>query len=379
MKPLKSPYSKMYLVTPGVYDKLLNCLDEKDKKSTELLNIEKEREDRPGERVIEDITTGDFDPQPVEAIPPPVEEQQPQVEEFIPPTPEVFGQEQQVQPQDIIEEGEIIEPMQVPPGEPEISTQQQEPNPLRAPCAIPTDPNQVVKQPLFVPAVVKRGVKRNIQQVTPKLFKKPTLLVKKKPTLIAPQIFRQQQQPTAITTQIQNPEIVRVQQEEQIDPDISMPSTSTTLVAKPIKKIKIQSTRKPTVCPICMKDLARTWNLVRHVSTVHKNLGSVKELLESQVIVQQPTQQVQQPVVPQPTGAPVQVQNPTVVIKQPRAGFKYNRDIDTAMDENMQQFDTWIKPGKRKAAEAKLPTRRFKLGHLKPKPRDAKEEFESWN
>jgi hypothetical protein len=66
MKPTKSPYSKMYLVTPGVYDKLLTCLDEKDKKSTELLNIEKEREERPGEKVIEDITTGDFEPQNVE-------------------------------------------------------------------------------------------------------------------------------------------------------------------------------------------------------------------------------------------------------------------------------------------------------------------------
>jgi hypothetical protein len=95
MKPTKSPYSKMYLVTPGVYDKLLTCLDEKDKKSTELLNIEKEREERPGEKVIEDITTGDFEPQNVEEMPQ-MEEQQQQIQEQqqveeIPPTPEVFG------------------------------------------------------------------------------------------------------------------------------------------------------------------------------------------------------------------------------------------------------------------------------------------------
>ena len=32
MKNIKSPYSKMYLVTPAVYEKLLTCLDEKDKK-----------------------------------------------------------------------------------------------------------------------------------------------------------------------------------------------------------------------------------------------------------------------------------------------------------------------------------------------------------
>ncbi len=367
MKPSRSPYSKMYLVTPGVYDKLLTCLDEKDKKSTELLNIEKEREDRPGEKVIEDITTGDFEPQPMEAITP-VEEQQPQVEEFIPPTPEVFGQEQQVQPQDIIEEGEITETMQVPPGEPEILQQQQEPNPLRTPCAIPTDPNQVIKPPLFVPSIVKRGVKRTIQQVVPKLVKQPTLLVKKKPILIAPQIRRQQQQP------IPTPDIVRVQQEEQIQPDISMPSV------KP--RVTVKSPKKVTSCPICMKVFPRAWNLVRHISSVHKNLGSVKDLMENKVTIQQPVVQqpaVQQPVVPQPTGSTVQVQNQPIVVK-PRAGFKYNRDIDTAMDENIQQFDTWIKPGKRKAAEAKLPTRRFNLRrNLKSKPRDAKEEFETWN
>ena len=44
MKALKSPYSKMYLVTTSVYDKLLTCLDEKEKKSTELLNIAKQKE-----------------------------------------------------------------------------------------------------------------------------------------------------------------------------------------------------------------------------------------------------------------------------------------------------------------------------------------------
>ena len=151
MKPSKSPYSKMYLVTPGVYNKLLTCLDEKEKKSTELLNVEKEREDRPGEKVIEDITTGDFEPPEVEDIPQVEEQQQveeqpqaevqPMVEDIVPPTPEVFGGvETDVQPQQIVEEGEIIEQMQVPPGEPDIPEQQQQQQikPLRTPCAIPT-------------------------------------------------------------------------------------------------------------------------------------------------------------------------------------------------------------------------------------------------
>ena len=39
MKKIQYAYQKMYLVTPGVYQKLLNCIEEKDKMSTEQLNI----------------------------------------------------------------------------------------------------------------------------------------------------------------------------------------------------------------------------------------------------------------------------------------------------------------------------------------------------
>ena len=382
MKPTKSPYSKMYLVTPGVYDKLLTCLDEKDKKSTELLNIEKEREERPGEKVIEDITTGDFEPQNVEEMPQMEEQQQQQIQEQqqvedIPPTPEVFGDvETDVQPQ--IEEGEIMETTQVPPGEPEIQ-QQQQPNPLRAPCALPTDPNQVVQQPAFNPVSVSRGVKRNVN-LAPKIEKKsrilkPSFLVQKKPVLYVPQIVRQpQQQPKQ---QLIVPQIMRVQEQEQTQPDIPMPS------ADP-KQDRFKSPKKAIGCPICMKVFPRPWNLARHVSTVHKNLGSVKDILENKIVQPVvPQQTVQQaPVVPQPTGQPIQ--NPQVLAK-PRVGFKYNRDIDTAMDENMAQFDSWIKPGKRKSTDAKLltkpPIRRVKRGHVKPSPQDKQDEyeFESWN
>jgi hypothetical protein len=379
MKPSKSPYSKMYLVTPGVYNKLLTCLDEKEKKSTELLNVEKEREDRPGEKVIEDITTGDFEPPEVEDIPQVEEQQQveeqpqaevqPMVEDIVPPTPEVFGGvETEVQPQQIVEEGEIIEQMQVPPGEPDIPEQQQQQqiNPLRTPCAIPTDPNQVVKQPAFNPVGV-RGVKRT-SKLVPKVIKqprilRPTLLVKNKPVLYSPQIIRQPQQ------QIVAPQIVRAQQEEQIQPDIAMPSASTS------SQVSFKSPKKAITCPICKKVFPRPWNLARHVGTVHKNLGSVKDILENKVaapvVVQQPIQQ-QTPIQNKP------------VVPQPRGGFKYNRDIDEPMGEN-QQFENWIKPGKRKSTEAKLltkpPIRRIKRGHVQKTPQDEQDkyEFESWN
>jgi hypothetical protein len=380
MKPTKSPYSKMYLVTPGVYDKLLTCLDEKDKKSTELLNLEKEREERPGEKVIEDITTGDFEPQDVEEIPQITEQQQQEQQQIedIPPTPEVFGGvETEVQPQ--IEEGEILETMNVPPGEPDIQQQQQqELNPLRTPCSMSTDPNQVVQQPAFNPVGV-RGVKRNVN-LAPKIEKKsrilkPSLLVQKKPVLFVPQIKRQpQQQPKP---QLIVPQLMRVQQQEQTRPDIPMPS------ADP-KQFRFKSPKKAIGCPICMKVFPRPWNLARHVSTVHKNLGSVKDILENKIVqpvVQQPSGQ-QAPVVPQPTGQLTQNQQ---ILAKPRVGFQYNRDIDTAMDENMAQFDSWIKPGKRKSTDAKLltkpPIRRVKRGHVKPSPQDEQDdyEFESWN
>ena len=36
-----SAYSTMYLVVPGVYQKLINCIDAKDKLTTEELNAPK--------------------------------------------------------------------------------------------------------------------------------------------------------------------------------------------------------------------------------------------------------------------------------------------------------------------------------------------------
>ncbi len=55
MKSKQSVYSKMYLVTPNVYDKVLQSIDEKLQKATSDLNMEKETEERPGEKILEDI------------------------------------------------------------------------------------------------------------------------------------------------------------------------------------------------------------------------------------------------------------------------------------------------------------------------------------
>ena len=52
MKTKQSVYSKMYLVTPNVYDKVLQNIDEKLKKSTAELNIEKQTEERPSGKIV---------------------------------------------------------------------------------------------------------------------------------------------------------------------------------------------------------------------------------------------------------------------------------------------------------------------------------------
>ena len=59
-----SPYSKMYLVPPNMYEKLLKCLDEKETRQSEELNIENESiEERPGERQIEMLNKEALNPE----------------------------------------------------------------------------------------------------------------------------------------------------------------------------------------------------------------------------------------------------------------------------------------------------------------------------
>lgn len=65
MKPKnQSPYSKMYLIPPNMYEKLLVCLDEKETRLTEDLNIDKESvEERPSERQIEMLNQEALNPE----------------------------------------------------------------------------------------------------------------------------------------------------------------------------------------------------------------------------------------------------------------------------------------------------------------------------
>ena len=49
----ESPYSKMYLIPPNMYEKLLKCLDVKESRETEDLNADNTGEERPGDKQIE--------------------------------------------------------------------------------------------------------------------------------------------------------------------------------------------------------------------------------------------------------------------------------------------------------------------------------------
>ena len=319
MKNIKSPYSKMYLVTPAVYEKLLSCLDEKDKKNTQLLNIEKEKEDRPSEQIIQDVTTEEFEP----------EVMQTQVD--IPETPEVFG----VEPSEmdvIPSESEIpIEQTietNVPPGYTDIES-----NPLKKPCEEKTyDKTRVIPEAgslMYNPNVKQTKNPATVESKIVKKYRKiskPPTSIKKQ--LIIPQILRDTPKITQPDTQV----ITRIQKEEITNPDIPIP---------PKKKFQ---------CPICLKYFDRPWALQRHVGTVHKNLGSPKDILS-----QQTKQIVIKPSVIQ-TGKVIEIPTPST------------------------SFEPWIKPGKRTAVQAKLPSKQQqKYIRRDGKPSEETEvQFESW-
>ena len=54
-----SPYSMMYLITPSIYEKLLLCIDEGDKKIIDSLNKppEEQQERRPAQVIIDAVSS----------------------------------------------------------------------------------------------------------------------------------------------------------------------------------------------------------------------------------------------------------------------------------------------------------------------------------
>jgi hypothetical protein len=117
MKQTQSAYSKMYLVTPTVYEKLLHCLDKSDAKMTSDLNVEKEDSiQRPAEKEIESLNLDALN-QPAEnppEIPVTYAEtvqvpQEMQIEDVPPPQQQ---QQQQQQTEGLLDEDEMPPPQQ---------------------------------------------------------------------------------------------------------------------------------------------------------------------------------------------------------------------------------------------------------------------------
>lgn len=238
MKTKQSVYSKMYLVTPNVYDKVLQNIDEKLQKSTSELNIEKQTEERPSGKILEDISTQEVQAEQLD---------NPVAPEIIDnPDPELIDPEpiqvQEAEP--TFGQSEIMEPGQI---EPEVvSEPQTESNPLTTSCAQP----QVQDQ--FIPLIRKQGVKK----------KRVTLGGKIRKPLIVPSIIKQ------------IPQIQRVQQESNFDPNIKRVK-----VTRPEPTAMIRDVpKKPRkfVCNVCLKGFQTSYHLNRHIATVHKNISDVQ-------------------------------------------------------------------------------------------------------
>lgn len=71
MAPKISPYSRMYLVTPSIYEKVLACLDESDRKLTEQMNRPggDDEPKRPSEVMLENIGAGEVMGEPLPTAP----------------------------------------------------------------------------------------------------------------------------------------------------------------------------------------------------------------------------------------------------------------------------------------------------------------------
>jgi hypothetical protein len=106
-----SPYSKMYLVPPIIYEKLLNVLEEKEIRQVEDINIDPEMQEKPGEKQMELLSREaltESEPQMEQVEPEIITENIPQAIETIqnPETTET-GME-------TIPETEILEPEEAP-------------------------------------------------------------------------------------------------------------------------------------------------------------------------------------------------------------------------------------------------------------------------
>ena len=214
----KSAYSKMYLVTPGVYEKLLKCLEDGDKRVTEDLNKPAEEFlSRPSETALQELGGIDVMSEIADELLP-----EERLENINPGMPSgvvnIPPQVPQVNPGVPTGEVQIYGPrdLNIPPTEPPTIPTSSCTTRQGALCSVVREPSQSQVQPQMDPEDVPLAARFPRQKrggVYPK----------------------QKQQPTFIA-----------------------------------KKAGAQSFSFGYNCPICAKKLSKKSNLTRHLLQVHK-------------------------------------------------------------------------------------------------------------
>ena len=244
MKKTGSPYSKMYLVSPGVYEKLKNCITEKDKMVVDGLNVEEKEEQSPSDKVVEEITQKDFDEQIVKPF-------EPVEQEVIPtnPTDVIYSNP------NVVEEQKVIIPKEV-----EYS------NPLTAPCS------DVYPKEQLVPTIYQPTVSDMINVIP------NPAVVMRKPDHINPNVMLERLPPPINM----NPNVV-LGKKDIVNPTVVLNKLAVpaNIVQKHLGKAKPISFQ----CPICFKLFTRKADVNRHINTIHTvNPNSRKSVSTPQVL-----------------------------------------------------------------------------------------------
>ena len=167
MKSTHSAYSKMYLVTPSVYEKLLHCLDNADAKMTKDSNVEKHfaTTQTPAEKEIQTLNLESFN-EPPETL----QEEIVTHPETVQVPPAIYGSEfdeQQQQQQEEQQQQQQVVGEKIPVPQYEIVN-----NPLKQSCATQsTDTETVVPKAnlIYNPnwKITNVAGKKNVKVSTP--------------------------------------------------------------------------------------------------------------------------------------------------------------------------------------------------------------------
>lgn len=299
----ESAYQKMLLVTPMVYQKLLNCIDEKDKISTEELNAPKfdGNVKSVSEKLLEQISSKDMGIQ----VTPQISSKETGIQ--VTPATTEFGTQmipetnipQMVTVSTETDTSEIIPPYQGMPmstqTEPEITSHEVSTNPLRTSCPQDTDQGSIIPTLFYRPSYkTKRVNKINKPELeftpTPHLEYNPDPLMHTRPL-----------------------------QEQDIRFAKQLPSFSPRSLGNKKTDFKILGgiSKSNFHCSICGNTFTRKHDLKRHLAspTVHKNFKPPP--------IPPPVQSVEPSVEPDQPIPPMYSMPPPVIPEPPPESFRF--------------------------------------------------------